>query len=198
MIRTSLVAAGVAALTAAPALAGGVADTTPAPVIVPAAPAPAPSTDWTGPSVGLQLGYADLSTSGAAALSGDDLLIGLRAYYDVDFGNFIVGGGLQYDTTDLDIGGVTTLDSVTRVGLRAGVDLGSNWLYGTAGWARAETSNPAVGDSDGWFAGVGYEVFVASNVTVGAELLTHRFEDFALGGLEAEATTAAVSVNFRF
>ncbi|NKX45326.1 outer membrane protein [Roseicyclus persicicus] len=197
MKRTLILTAGLAALTAAPALAGGMAEPAPAPVTI--APAPvAAGTDWTGPSVGLQLGYGDVSTSGAANLDGDDVLLGLRAYYDVDLGDFVVGGGVQYDTADIDIGGVTTLDSVTRVGVRGGVDLGSNWIYGTAGWAEARTSNAAVGDSEGWFAGVGYEVFVADTVTVGAELLHHRFEDFNLADLDAEATTAAVSVNFRF
>lgn len=197
MTRSLFLAAGLLALAAAPALAGGAAEPAPGPVTI--APAPvAPATDWTGPSVGVQLGYADVSTSGAAALDGSDALYGLRAYYDYDFGDFVVGGGLQYDAADLDIGGVTDLTSVTRVGLRAGVDLGRNWLYGTAGWAQAQTSNAAVGDSDGWFAGLGYEVFVTDAVTLGAELLHHDFGDFDLAGLEAEATTASVSVNFRF
>ena len=188
---------GLTALIAGPALAGGMAEPAPGPVTI--APVPVVSTgNWTGPSVGVQLGYGDVSTSGAATLNGDDVLLGLRAYYDYDLGDVIVGGGLQYDTADIDLGTTTTIDAITRVALRAGVDLGSNWAYGTAGWARAETSNPAVGDSDGWFAGVGYEVFVANNVTVGAEVLYHEFDSFNLAGLDAEATTAALSVNFRF
>jgi opacity protein-like surface antigen len=196
MKKALLLTTGLAALSAAPAFAGGVTEPAPAPVTI--APAPTvSSTDWTGPSVGIQLGYGDVSTSGPS-LSGNDYLYGLRAYYDFDFGDYVVGGGLQYDSTDLDIGGVTTLESVTRIGARAGIDLGQNWIYGTAGWAQAQTSNPAVGDSNGWFAGLGYEVFVASNVTLGAEVLYHDFSDFDLPGLEAEATTAAVSVNFRF
>lgn len=191
-----LLATGLAAFAAAPAFAGGAAQPAPAPVTI--APAPVVSgTDWTGPSVGVQLGYGDVDTSGPA-LNGDDVLFGLRAYYDYDFGDFIVGGGLQYDATDLDIGGATTLDSVTRLGLRAGVDLGRQWIYGTAGWAQAETSAAGIGDSDGWFAGLGYEVFVADGITIGTEVLYHEFDDFDLVGLEAEATTAAVSVNFRF
>lgn len=197
MKRLTLLAAGLSTLIAAPALAGGLTEPAPGPVTIAPAPVAATGT-WTGFSVGAQLGYADVSTSGAAALEGDDLLYGLRAYYDYDFGDFIVGGGLQYDATDLDIGGVTTLDSVARLGLRAGVDLGRNWVYGTAGLAQARTSNPVVGDSDGWFAGVGYEVFVANNITLGAEILYHEFNDFDLPGLEAEATTASLSVNFRF
>ncbi|RMA43634.1 outer membrane protein [Rhodophyticola porphyridii] len=194
-IKTLALSTAMLAL-AAPALASGpVQTTTPPPVtIVP----PAPAYDWTGPSVGLQFGQIDVETSGVAALSGDDMLIGIRAYYDYDFGDFIVGGGLQYDTTDVDLGGVTNVDSVLRVGARAGIDLNRNWIYATAGWARVETSAAAVGDSDGYFAGLGYEIFLSQNVTLGAEVLYHEFDDFDLGGLEAEATTAALSLNFRF
>lgn len=196
MKKTLLLTAGLGVLSAAPALAGGVSEPAPAPAVV--APVPvAAGTDWTGPSVGVQLGYADISTSGPS-LDGDDVLYGLRAYYDFDFGDYIIGGGLQYDATDIDLGGVASVDSVTRIGARAGIDLGTNWIYGTAGWAQARTSGGGVGNSDGWFAGVGYEVFVASNVTLGVEVLYHDFSDFDLAGLEADATTAALSVNFRF
>ncbi|WP_445943748.1 outer membrane protein [Roseicyclus sp.] len=190
-------AAGLAAVTAGPVQAGGTTTPGPAPVLLDAAPILPIGTDWTGPSVGLQLGYGDVSTTGPV-LEGDDVLFGLRAYYDYDFGDFILGGGLQYDTTDLDIGGVTTLDAVTRVGVRGGFDLTDDWVYGTAGWARAETSGGGVGDSDGWFAGLGYEMLVTDTISVGAELLYHTFDSFDLVGLEADATTAAVSVNFRF
>lgn len=198
MMKLSLIyAAGLAALAAGPVLAGGTTTPGPAPVMLDPAPIVPLGTDWTGPSVGLQLGYGDVSTTGPV-LEGDDILLGLRAYYDYDFGDFILGGGLQYDTTDLDIGGVTTLDAVTRVGVRGGIDLTDDWIYGTAGWARAETSGGGVGESDGWFAGLGYEMLVTDMVSVGAELLYHEFDSFDLVGLTADATTAAVSVNFRF
>jgi opacity protein-like surface antigen len=190
-------AAGLAALAAGPALAGGLAPPPSAPVLLDPAPPIQFGTDFTGPSIGLQLGYADLSTSGPA-LEGDDVLLGLRAYYDFDFGNFILGGGLQYDTTNLDIGGVATLDAITRLGLRGGIDLTDDWVYGTAGWASAQTSGGGVGDSDGWFAGVGYEMLLTDTMSLGGEVLYHEFNDFDLVGLEAQATTAAVSVNFRF
>lgn len=197
MKRLTLLAAGLSTVIAAPALAGGMTEPVAnAPVTITPAPVAA-SGNWTGFSVGGQLGYGDVSTSGPA-LSGSDYTYGLRAYYDYDFGDFVVGGGLQYDNTDIDLGGVTAVDSVTRLGLRAGVDLGQNWVYGTAGFAQARTSSAAVGDSDGWFAGLGYEVFVVDNVTLGAEVLYHEFDDFDLSGLEADATTAALSVNFRF
>ncbi|MEM1064380.1 MAG: porin family protein [Pseudomonadota bacterium] len=162
--------------------------------------APAAAQSFGGPSVGLQLGVIDAETSGAADLSGDDTAIGLRAYFDTDIGGFIVGGGLQYDETDVDLGGVASVDSVFRLGVRGGVDFAGNFVYGTAGFAQANTEAGAadVGDSDGYFLGVGYEVFLTQNITAGAELLYHEFDSFDLDGLEAEATTFNVSVNYRF
>lgn len=197
MMNTKAVSALTAALVTAavPAIAGGpVAPVETPPVVV----APAPATDWTGASVGLQFGRIDVETSGAAALDGDDTFVGVRAYYDYDLGDFVVGGGLQYDTTGVDLGGVTEVESVTRLGVRGGYDLGQNWIYATAGLARVETSAAAVGDSNGYFAGLGYEVFLGQQVTLGAEVLYHSFDDFNLAGLEADATTAGVSLNFRF
>ncbi|MEM1272183.1 MAG: outer membrane beta-barrel protein [Pseudomonadota bacterium] len=166
-----------------------------APVVV--AP-PAPISDFTGFSGGLQFGFIDVETSGVASLSGDEPFLGLRAYYDYDFGQFILGGGLQFDGTDIDLGGVTDVESVLRGGVRGGVDLSRDWIYATLGLARVNTSDGAVGDSTGYFVGLGYEAFVTDQITIGAELLYHEFDDFDLDGLDAEATTAGISVNFRF
>jgi opacity protein-like surface antigen len=191
------ISATLAAL-AAPAFASGPVTPQPAPPVT-VAPVPvAASTDWTGPSVGAQLGYGDVGTSGAASLEGNGALLGLRAYYDFDFGSFVAGAGLQYDRTDIDLGGVTTLDSVTRLALRGGVDLGQSWIYGTGGLARADTSNPVVGSSNGYFIGAGYEMFLTENLTAGAEVLYHQFDDFDLSGLEVDATTVGLSLNLRF
>ncbi|MBV2360026.1 porin family protein [Thalassococcus sp. CAU 1522] len=189
-----------AALLAAPAYAGNPIE--PAPEPVPMAPVPvvAPGVDWTGPSIGLQLGYGDVTTDGAADLSGDGALYGLRAYYDYDFGDWILGGGLQYDFADIDLDGAATLNAVARAGIRGGYDLGRNWIYATGGWARAMTDDDAVdpGDSDGYFAGLGYEGFVTDNLTAGVEVLYHEFKDFDIDDLDAEATTVNVSLNYRF
>ena len=57
-------AAGLAAVTAGPVQAGGTTTPGPAPVLLDAAPILPIGTDWTGPSVGLQLGYGDVSTTG--------------------------------------------------------------------------------------------------------------------------------------
>lgn len=162
------------------------------------APIAALAQDWTGPSVGLQFGNIDVDTSGAAALSGDNVFYGIRGYYDYDFGDFVIGGGFQYDTTDIGLGGVTTVDSVFRVGARAGAGFGQTYVYGTGGFARVNTSSGVVGDSNGYFVGFGLEYALTDAISLGGEVLYHEFDDFNLAGLDAEATTVGVSLNYRF
>lgn len=161
--------------------------------------------DWTGPSVGLQFSDLDADTSVAANTSADDTIYGLTAYYDYDFGSFVLGGGLEYDWTDADLktaagATVATIDSVTRVGLRAGIDGGRNYYYVTAGYADLGVSAGAAapGDSSGEFYGIGYEVFITDLVTASAKVLRHDFDSFDIQTLEAEATTLTLGVNLRF
>lgn len=156
-------------------------------------------TDWTGFSVGAQISYGDVDTDNPD-LDGDDVLYGFRAYYDYDFGQFVIGAGLQYDFTDIGLDGVADVDEVFRAGVRGGVDLNSNWLYVTGGYAFADTDAGTVdvGSSDGFFVGAGYEVYVTEMITVGSEVLYHEFSDFDVDGLDAEVVTISLSVNYRF
>lgn len=194
---TALVAAlGVAA----PAFAGGLDPLPAEPVLSVPAPVPVSTDyDWTGLSVGGQLSYGDVTTTGPE-LEGDGALYGLRAYYDYDLGNVIVGGGLQYDAANIDLGGAAEISDVLRLAGRVGAGSGRNWYYGTAGFAQASlddgTASP--GNSNGYFLGAGYETFVTDQVTVGAEVLYHQFEDFDIDTLDADVTTAGLSVNYRF
>ncbi|MCR8546800.1 porin family protein [Salipiger sp. P9] len=186
---------------ATPALAGSLTETPPEPV--PMAPAPvalAPSTDWTGPSVGLQLGYGNADADGPADDYEDGALYGLRAYYDHDFGNWVAGGGLQYDGTDIDLGNAGTLDGIAKLGGRVGYDMGRTMIYGSGGYAHASTDGGALdaGSSDGYYVGIGAETYVSDNVTVSGELNYNEFNDFDAGDLKVGATTATVGLNYRF
>lgn len=195
--KTALIAAAFGAIATVPAFAGGLNE----PVVEPAPVAPvvqaAPSADWTGGYVGAQLGFADGSVGAA---SGDNALYGVRAGYDWDFGNWVLGAGLDWDKTDIDLaGGPDNLDSIARLKLRAGADLGRTLLYVTAGGAHAKADIAGVSRSDnGWFAGVGGEYALNDRWTVGAEILKHEFNDFDNLGVDADATTASVNVGFRF
>ncbi len=167
-----------------------------APVASPPPPPPAIVTgEWTGFYTGLQLGYADVDGDGA--LDGDDTSYGFHAGYDYDLGDWVVGGELDYDKTDVDLGGgAASLDSVARLKLKGGYDLGNTLIYATAGAARADTS---VGNETGPFAGVGVTYKVTERYTVGAELLQHRFDDLGgVAGNDVDATTFTVRGALRF
>jgi len=160
------------------------------------APAPVPvSGEWTGFYTGLQLGYADIDGDGG--LEGDDNTYGFHAGYDYDFGDFVLGGELDYDQADIDLNaGAASIDSIARLKLKGGYDLGNTLIYATAGVARADTS---VGDETGPFAGLGISYKVTDRYTIGAEVLEHRFDDVGgIAGNDLDATTITLRGSLRF
>lgn len=180
----------------APLLAGSPVEAPADPVVQAPAPAPAEPLnyggDWTGGYGGVQLGMlnGELSTGG----DGDGTIYGVHGGYDYDFGRFVLGGELDYDTGEIDVG-AEQIDSIARLKVRGGYDLGRTLLYATVGAARADTS---IGDADGGVAGVGMAYSVTDNFTVGGEFLAHRFEDVNSTGTDLDANTFGVRASFRF
>jgi opacity protein-like surface antigen len=158
-------------------------------------PAPLATPDWTGGYVGGQLGWANVDTN-VPGVDGDDLIGGIVAGYDFDLGNWVVGGGLDYDFADIDLGGAANLENVWRAKLRGGYKIGSGLAYGTLGYAQADTDT--LGSDDGYFVGAGYEHMVADNFSVGGEVLYHEFDNFNSTGIDVEATTVQLRGTFRF
>ncbi len=197
LLTKAALGVAVSGMLAAPALAGGYAEpVAEAPVAAPVVPV-VTGTDWTGGYVGAQIGYGDVS---AGAVDGDGALYGVHAGYDWDLGNWVLGAGVDWDKTDIDLGGgPDNLDSIARLKLRAGWDLGRTVVYGTAGAARAKADIGGVSRSDnGWFAGIGANYALNDRWTLGGEVLRHQFNDFDNTGTDVDATTAAVNVGFRF
>ena len=82
---------------------------------------PALAEDWTGGYAGFSLGYADADGPGGS--TGDTAIFGAHIGYDRDFGNFVLGGELEYNRLSLDLSqNQGTLDSTTSVKLRGGFD----------------------------------------------------------------------------
>ncbi|MGM0743137.1 MAG: outer membrane protein [Pseudomonadota bacterium] len=191
--------AATIALATGPAFAGSASDPAPDPVVSAPAPAPAPapaSPDWTGGYIGGQLGYGNVDTN-VPGVDGDGAIGGLVMGYDYDFGQWVAGAGLDYDWADIGLGaGNPTLENVLRVKLRGGYKIGNGLLYGTGGWAQADTDT--LGDDDGYFIGAGYEHMINENFTVGGEVLYHEFDNFNSTTTDIEATTAQVRGTFRF
>lgn len=194
-MKSLLTLTTVAALTAMPALAGSTTPPAPDPVI--AAPPPPPPValggDWGGFYGGVQLGNLDVDGTGAA--DGDDVTFGVHGGYNYDFGQFVLGGEIDYDFGDVDLGGAATVDSVARLKLRAGYDLGRTLLYATAGAARVDTS---LGGETGEFLGLGVAYQVTDSLIIGGEVLEHRFDDIAGSGVDADATSITLRGSFRF
>ncbi|MEL7262621.1 MAG: outer membrane beta-barrel protein, partial [Pseudomonadota bacterium] len=139
---------------------------------------------WTGGYAGLQLGYGDVDGTGAA--DGDDYLLGVHAGYRYDFGTFVLGGEVDYDTADIDLNGAATVDSVARLKLQGGYDFGRTLAYFTAGVAEVDTS---IGSESGEFYGIGFAYQINDQYTFGAELLEHEFDNIGGTGVAADATT---------
>lgn len=167
------------------------------PVVEPA-PAPAPVVvneggDWTGFYLGGQIGQLDADASNGA--SGDDAAYGIHGGYNYDFGRFVLGGELDYDATDLDLGGGATVDSVARAKLKAGYDFGRVLAYVTGGVAEADSS---LGSETGDFYGVGVAYQVTDQWQVGGEVLEHNFDQFGTSGVGSDATSVSLRASFKF
>jgi outer membrane immunogenic protein len=188
-------------LMGAPAFAGGLGDVAPEPVLAPVeAPiATRPDGDWAGGYVGAQLGYGDVDSNGSG-LDGDGAIGGVHAGYRFDYGQFVAGAELDYDVSNIDIGPADdTLDSVARLKLIAGADLGRTFLYGTAGAAYAEATVGGVSLSDnGVFAGLGADYAISDQWSLGGEYLMHKFDDFDGSGVDLDVQTLKAKVSFQF
>lgn len=159
-------------------------------------PAGAFAQDWTGPYAGFQIGGSDINVDNPD-LEGDGPSYGIYAGYNVQNGGVVYGGEFDFDSTEYDIdNGSAEIDSTARLKGRIGADVGGGLLYGTAGivWA----TSPELGDDNGYFFGAGYDMLLANNVTVGAEVLQHQFDDYNDGGLDVDVTTLKLRVGFTF
>ena len=195
LTRLPLLTAAIA-LAAAPALAGSPTPAEPEPAPAQAIPLPASTgPDWTGAYGGVQLGYGNVDTNVAG--SDDGFIGGLTAGYDYDFGTWVLGGGLDYDFSDIDVAnGAANLENVFRAKLRGGYKIGDGLLYGTGGYALAETD--VLGSDDGYFVGAGYEHMLTQTFSVGGEVLYHQFDNFNSTTTDVEATTVQLRGTLRF
>ncbi len=165
--------------------------------LVAALGAPAYAQSFNGGYVGAQLGYIDAETSGGASIDGDGIIGGVHGGYNANLGTFILGGEIDYDTMDVDLGnGTANIDSVWRLKARAGGEVGAGtMLYGTAGLAYIDTT---VGDDSGYFIGAGLAQEISGGWILGGEILYHEFDDIDGTGIDAQATTLTVRASFAF
>lgn len=199
MKRAAIIVAATAL--AAPAFAGGPVEVAPEPIVV-AEPAPVLDygSDWSGFYAGAQVGYGDVDSNGAG-IDGNGGYGGVHAGYRWDLGKAVLGLEADWDKTDIDLGaaGTDSLDSIARLKVQAGYDLGPTLVYATAGAARADAT---IGGADlsenGWVLGAGATYALNDQWTLGGEVMTNRFDDFGGTGIDLDATTATLRVGFQF
>lgn len=186
---------------AMPAFAGGMATPIAEPEVVAAETVyVAPTADWSGFYAGAQLGYGDVDSEGPVGLAGTGELGGLHAGYRWDFGQFVAGAEVDWDKTNIDLGGATgTLDDVARLKLVGGADLGRALVYGSVGMAHANATVSGAELSDtGYTLGAGVDYAITDSWTVGGELMGHKFDNFDGSGVDLDATTVKAKVALRF
>lgn len=181
---------------AVPALAGNL-DPAPveAPVAVAVVPYQAAGTDWSGFYAGLSGGYG---WGDDVAEDADDATYGLFGGYTYDFGNWLVGGELEYAETELE-NDDASIDDMTRLKLRVGYDLGKVAVFGIVGANYADATINDVDYSDtGVSYGVGADYALSDAVVAGFEVLQNDFDEFDDSGSDLSATTVAAKVAYRF
>jgi outer membrane immunogenic protein len=202
--------------TAGAAFAG---NTQPAPVepvivapVVPVAP-------WEGGYVGAQIGYAfskfDLGEIDVGDFDENGIIGGITAGYLWSLGNgWYIGPEFQYDWMDItatngDTGESATFDSVGRLKLIVGTEVGTNGLlYGSAGVAYADFGGGITDsvdtilntfDSDtSYVFGIGYDYRVNENWAVGAEYLYHQFNGVTSNGGDVDLNALEFKATYRF
>ncbi|MEX0307695.1 MAG: outer membrane protein [Ruegeria sp.] len=159
-----------------------------------ASAAPAVAEDWTGAYAGFSFGYADADGSGGAGGSG--VSFGPLIGYDYDFGNFVLGGELEYNRLNLDLGqSEGSFDSLSRLKLRGGYDFGSALGYVVVGTARASTS----GDSDtAAVYGIGVAYPIGDRFVISGEALRQDFDNVPESGRRLDTNTFNLRTTFRF
>lgn len=194
-MKTVMIAAATATLTATSAFAGGMAE--PVMVSAPVAPMAAPmimmSSDWSGFYAGGQIGTGTSEQTGTP--SNDLTSYGLQAGYLYDLGSFVVGAEGSY--AKLDIDGRNTDDYVGRIGVIAGYDAGKFLPYLTAGYANLDLDG-APDTLDGYYYGVGVAYALTPNFRVGIEYLDHKFDNVFDTTDDLEGKTTSLKVSYAF
>lgn len=191
-------------LSAGAAYSGGyqapVVETAPAPAV--AADRAAPGADWTGFYAGVQYGQGNAEVSAHGMVDGSPVTAsadqdfdayGLHAGYQRDFGQYVLGGEIDYNRLEGENEGEADL---WRLKGRAGVDLGRFQPYVIFGLAHY--SEPGLSENGAVY-GLGVDYRIADRFTAGVEYTHQAFDDILdSSGLDLDGDAVQLRASFRF
>jgi len=171
--------------TASTAIAGSA--TLPPEVVAIAAPAPASATDWSGFYIGASAGMANGTLENSYFVSDDldsNTLFGVFAGYNLQNGNMVYGGEVEYSLTPIEFVNFTSTtleDSIDLKG-RVGYAFGNALVYGVAGYSFTTLNDKSsLAPLSGISIGAGLDYKFCHRYFVGAEYLARNvsgaFED---------------------
>lgn len=165
-MRIAMLAAVAAFVAAAPAAAQDAVET-------------AETSTFTGPRIGVNIGFADEDLFGTELFT-----YGVEAGYDADLGGAVAGASIELQDSD-DTG------REISVGGRLGAKVGSNGLlYATAGYTNLKVFDGL--KLDGYRVGIGGELAFGG---MGFAKLEQRYSNYELG-VDAFQTVLGVGVRF--
>lgn len=194
-----ILAATACSLFALPALAGGPVEPVYEPPVTVIETVPAPF-NWGGGYVGGQIGYGKFYTDSNVLGDPDGLIGGGHVGYNWDMGDYVWGVEADIDAVDADFdNGAGDIDTMMRLKLRFGRDLGRTLIYGTVGGVRAEGDVGGSSQNDiGWLAGGGIDYALTDNWIAGAEALYNSVSNFDDTGADLEQVSLRAKISYKF
>ena len=157
----------------------------------------APSYDWSGPYAGAQLGWGWADASPGID-GGNNFVGGLHGGYRWDFGQWVAGGELEYNWTEIDLEGTTedaNFSGVFNVKATAGMEMGPGLFYGIIGWGQAQVD----GNYDALIGGLGLAYPINDRWVASGEWLYYGVDDYGLDEADsAWANTLTLRVSYEF
>ncbi|WP_134681181.1 outer membrane protein [Paracoccus ravus] len=153
-----------------------------------------PVSDWTGFYAGVQYGKGNADEVEGISEESDIDGFGLHGGYNHDFGQFVLGGELDYNRISMD---ATDEDAdLWRLRGRAGYDAGKFLPYATLGVAQLEGDELS---ETGITYGLGVDYKINEQFTVGAEYNRNDFKDVAdVDGADLDTDLFQIRASYRF